>query len=80
MTSEKDHCVCPAKLGLIRCLILPWKGPADVYTVFKHVNEASNTNDVILAHEENHGITLRRLLQNFRAQGCVLLAGAEKRL
>ena len=34
-----------------------------MYTLTKHGSEMCNTNDVILPHEENHGIALRRLKQ-----------------
>ena len=34
-----------------------------VHSFYIRVNEACDTNDVILPHEENHGITLRRLKQ-----------------
>ena len=35
-----------------------------MYTLSKHASiKPSNTNDVILPHEENHGITLRCLKQ-----------------
>ena len=37
-------------------------GPADVYTVPKHAS--TNTNDVILPHEENYDITLRCMMMN----------------
>ena len=38
---------------------------AAVYTLSKHASiKLSNTNDVILPHEENHGITLRCLKQD----------------
>ena len=47
------------------CHVGPMVGPATyVYTLPKHASDkASNNRDVILPHEENHGVTLRCLKQ-----------------
>ena len=54
-----------ANLGLIRCLVTTDGPPQEGQLMCKHSlsmrQEASIISDVILPHEENHGITVRRL-------------------
>ena len=52
-----------ANSGLIRCLGPHGRASCCVHSLLACVNKLSNTKDVIMQHEENHGITLRCLKQ-----------------
>ena len=45
-----------------------------MYALLTCINKLSNSSDVILPREENHGITLRRL-----KQVCTPISASEKR-